>query len=74
MSLRDYRKDVSEGKVQLNTTRLSPKEKSLANPKSLRNRINWMCYECMGNSKSLVKGCTCISCPLYPVRPWTKHG
>jgi hypothetical protein len=45
----------------------------------LRGRINAKCAECIydpvsgGTWRQQVEGCTSYNCPLYPVRPVSKH-
>ena len=60
----------------ISTVRLSPKQKSLLNPKSLRFAVTAHCWECMGGSKGentrqQVADCTLEGkCMLWPFRPW----
>lgn len=51
--------------------RVEPHVKALkAKPNELRARINGFCYECVGHSRSEVKKCTAVKCPLHACRPW----
>lgn len=60
----------------ISTVRLSPKQKSLLNPKSLRLAVTAHCWECMGgsqgeNTRQQVADCTLEGrCMLWPFRPW----
>lgn len=60
----------------ISTVRLSPKQKSLLNPKSLRFAVTAHCWECMGgsqgeNTRQMVADCTLEGkCMLWTFRPW----
>ena len=54
---------------------LSPIEKHLRAPTSLRAAINAKCYDCVGqdcdaNWRGRVGTCTVVKCPLHSVRPF----
>ena len=58
--------------------RLSPVEKALADPRSLRKAVTAFCYECMGGddepgARKEVTNCSAKGCPLYQVRPWQQN-
>jgi hypothetical protein len=53
--------------------KLNPVEKAKKNPKSLRMAINAKCWECSCEQRLEITNCTCVSCPLYPVRPYQKN-
>lgn len=55
----------------------NPIERAKENPESLRMAITAKCYECVGmdgdpNFRETIRTCTGYSCPLYPVRPYSK--
>jgi hypothetical protein len=60
----------------ISTVRLSPKQKSLLNPKSLRFAVTAHCWERVGgaqaeNARKEVADCTLEGkCMLWPFRPW----
>jgi hypothetical protein len=46
----------------------------LAEQGSLRATINLKCLDCTSFQVKEIKGCTLVSCPLYPVRPYQQMG
>jgi len=68
-------------KQAMKVARRNPIQKSQENPSSLRKAINAMCFHCFGGTekkypdpgwKLRIKGCGCLSCPLYYQRPYQK--
>jgi hypothetical protein len=70
------RKDELKARGEL--VRLSPLERSQADPLSLRKAITAFCHCCMGGdgepgARGHVRNCTSRKCPLYAVRPWQRE-
>ncbi len=61
-----------DGRPAHEAERLSPADKALANPKSMRAAINAKCHDCSGYSKPEVGRCVVTTCALWPLRPWQK--
>lgn len=55
-------------------SRISPIQKALRSPKSLRAAINAKCYECSGFYRPEVTACEAYNCPLWNLRPWQRKG
>ena len=61
-----YRDKVSSGEIQP----LTPAEKAVENPKSLRFAINAKCWDCTCEQKREVTLCEFTDCSLWHLRPW----
>ena len=61
-----YRDKVASGEIQP----LTPAEKAMQNPKSLRFAINAKCWDCVCNQRAEVTRCVMTDCSLWAVRPW----
>jgi len=48
----------------------SPYGKLERNPKSLKARINAMCWHCSGEQRKEISLCAVKKCPLWAVRPY----
>ena len=62
----EYRDKVASGEIQP----LSPSEKAVKNPKSLRYAINAKCWDCVCFQKREVTLCEMVDCSLWKLRPW----
>ncbi len=56
---------------------VSPTQRALAAPKSLRKAVTAFCFECVGGdgepgARNQVRNCTAHRCPLFGVRPWQR--
>jgi len=52
--------------------RMTPLEKSKANPSSLRLAINAKCWECACEQRKEISTCHLNDCPLWNVRPYQR--
>ena len=74
IALQEYKEKVANGEIE----RTPPKtltQKWEENKKSLRNSVNYMCWECLGgdegdNVKKEIKDCSSKDCALWHVRPY----
>ena len=70
-ALKEYQRKIKSGEIEKQPN-LTPVEKALKYPKSLRAAINAYCWDCGGESRTEVTFCTVTNCPLYHLRPWQK--
>ena len=49
---------------------MTPTEKAILNPRSLRAAINAKCWDCTCFQKREVTKCVMVKCPLWNIRPW----
>ena len=68
----NFAEKMARHRAEKGVERLTPTEKARRNPKSLRLAITAFCWECVGQVRQDVTGCTATKCPLYPMRPWQK--
>lgn len=67
----EYQRKLKTGLVQ----RLTPHERALENPTSLRYAINAKCWECNGGENWInrTQFCNIINCPLWHVRKFANR-
>ncbi|WP_300462731.1 hypothetical protein [Desulfobacula sp.] len=65
----EYLRKLKAGEIE-KPENMTPIEKAKQNPRSLRAAVNAKCFDCCCYSRTEVRDCTAVNCPLYFLRPW----
>lgn len=68
-ALQEYNRKVRDGEIERKIP-LTPDQKALANPQSMRLAINAKCWDCVCGQKNEIKLCEMTDCSLHKFRPY----